>query len=61
MWFQRSSVVMHGTSFRGVSFTRLSHPDDAVAPAVAGADSPTSTQSDNSHGSDSRDVKRRAM
>src|SRR5690349_23807518 len=51
---------MHGTSLPGVSFTRLAQPDDEVAP-IAGAVSPTRTQSDNSHGRVSRDTDRRAI
>src|SRR5689334_21971414 len=49
MWAQRSFVVMHGTSFPGVSFTQLSHPDADCAFAVAGRQSTAAAQSAGSH------------
>src|SRR5690349_15068199 len=58
MWFQRSSVVIHGTSFPGVSLTRLSQPADEAAPAVAGTTSQAATHSEASHADTSkRDLK----
>ena len=42
MWRQRSGVLMHGSSLRGVSLTRLAHPVGlgalvaAVRPVMAG-------------------------
>src|SRR5207247_2529645 len=49
MCCHKSSVLMHGTSFSGVSFTRPSHAFDETAPALAGTSNQAATQSAASH------------
>ena len=46
MCCHRSSVLTHSTSFFGVSFGRVLHAADEIAPALAGTSSQAATQSE---------------
>jgi hypothetical protein len=56
MWFQRSFVVMHGTSSFGVSFARALHAADDTALALLGTNRPAATHSGISHAGSSRNL-----
>src|SRR4051812_5617734 len=54
----RSPVLMHATSFFGVSFARALHAADDTAPALLGTKSPAATHSGISHAGRIRHLRR---